>query len=190
VAAINRGDIFDAEIAGLGSHPVLVVSRQEAIYHRTRVTVAVVTSTIRDHAAEVPLDETHGLDHASVADCDELYTIEKGALTRRRGKLELGDLMRLDEGLRVSPSGSRERRNLSNEQMRIQGHYDEKADIAWLRFEGYDPGRVVAEEVDFGLRELDADGDRVVGLEYWQASEILPAELLEMLPAPPLGVAG
>lgn len=74
--------------------------------------------------------------------------------------------------------------------MRIQGHYDEKADIAWLRFEGYDPGRVVAEEVDFGLRELDADGDRVVGLEYWRASETLPAELLEMLPAPPLGVAG
>jgi len=39
--------------------------------------------------------------------------------------------------------------------MRIQGHYDEKADIAWLPFEGYDPDRVVAEEVYFGLRELD-----------------------------------
>ena len=49
---------------------------------------------------------------------------------------------------------------------------------------------VVEEPESAALRELDADGDRVVGLEYWRASEILPAELLEILPAPPLGVAG
>jgi uncharacterized protein YuzE len=79
---------------------------------------------------------------------------------------------------------------LTSRRVRIEGHYDEDADIAWLRFEGYDPGRVVAEEVDFGLKELDPDEGRVVGLEYWRASETLPAELLEMLPAPPLGVAG
>jgi uncharacterized protein YuzE len=74
--------------------------------------------------------------------------------------------------------------------MKIDGHYDERADIAWLRFEGYDPDTVIAEEVEFGLRELDARDRRVVGLEYWQASKELPAELLKMLPAPPLGVAG
>jgi len=34
--------------------------------------------------------------------------------------------------------------------VRIQGHYDEDADIAWLRFEGYDSDRVVAKEVDLG----------------------------------------
>jgi hypothetical protein len=28
--------------------------------------------------------------------------------------------------------------------MRIEGHYDRDADIAWLRFEGYDPSTVVA----------------------------------------------
>ncbi len=74
--------------------------------------------------------------------------------------------------------------------MRIEGHYDERADIAWLRFEGYDPARVVADEVDFGLRELDPDDRHVVGLEYWRASETLPVELLKMLRAPPFGVAG
>lgn len=72
--------------------------------------------------------------------------------------------------------------------MKIDGHYDEAADIAWLRFEGFDPETVVSEEVDFGLREL-VDG-RVVGLEYWKASERLPAELLRLLPRPPVGVAG
>jgi uncharacterized protein YuzE len=71
--------------------------------------------------------------------------------------------------------------------MKIDGHYDEQADIAWLRFEGYDPSAVVAEEADFGLRELAAKDQHLVGLEYWRASERLPAELLSMLPAPPVG---
>jgi uncharacterized protein YuzE len=74
--------------------------------------------------------------------------------------------------------------------MKIDGHYDEQADIAWLRFEGYDPSTVVAEEVEFGLREVDPSDRHVVGLEYWRASERLPAELLRMLPQPPVGVAG
>ena len=39
--------------------------------------------------------------------------------------------------------------------MKIDGHYDARADIAWLRFEGYDPATVIAEETEFGLRELD-----------------------------------
>lgn len=73
--------------------------------------------------------------------------------------------------------------------MKIDGRYDVQADIAWLRFEGYEPARVIAEELEFGLRELDPVDGRVVGLEYWRARQILPAELLRMLPAPPLGVA-
>ena len=73
--------------------------------------------------------------------------------------------------------------------MKIVGHYDEKADIAWLRFEGYDPNTVVAEEADFGLRELDPHDRRLVGLEFWRASQSLPADLLRLLPSPPVGVA-
>jgi uncharacterized protein YuzE len=73
--------------------------------------------------------------------------------------------------------------------MKIEGHYDKRADIAWLRFEGYDAAAVVAEEVEFGLRELDPSNRHVVGLEYWHASCLLPDEFLKMLPAPPLGVA-
>lgn len=74
--------------------------------------------------------------------------------------------------------------------MKIDGHYDQNADIAWLRFEGYDPATVVSEETGFGLREVDPADRRIVGLEYWRASQTLPRELLDMLPAPPLGVAG
>jgi uncharacterized protein YuzE len=68
--------------------------------------------------------------------------------------------------------------------MKIDGHYDPKADIAWLRFEGYDPSVVVSEETEKGLREIDPTSGHIVGLEYWRASETLPADLLDRLPPP------
>ena len=74
--------------------------------------------------------------------------------------------------------------------MKIDGHYDREADIAWLRFEGYDPQQVRSQEVDFGLLETDSVTKEVVALEYWRASETLPAELLQMLPQPPVSVHG
>jgi uncharacterized protein YuzE len=73
--------------------------------------------------------------------------------------------------------------------MRIDGHYDADADIAWVRFENYDPSTVVAEETDTGLRELDPSTGEVVGLEFWQASRELPADFLRMLPPPQVQVA-
>jgi uncharacterized protein YuzE len=54
--------------------------------------------------------------------------------------------------------------------MRIEGHYDADADIAWVRFEGYDASTAVGEESDSGLRELDPVTGGIVGLEFWQAS--------------------
>ena len=66
--------------------------------------------------------------------------------------------------------------------MKIDGHYDENADIAWLRFEDYEPMTVVAEETEFGLRELDSRDRHLVGLEFWRASKTLPPDLLRMLP--------
>lgn len=72
--------------------------------------------------------------------------------------------------------------------MKIEGHYDENADIAWLRFEDYEPTSVVAEETEFGLREFDPGDRHLVGLEFWHASTTLPPDLLRMLPSPPVGV--
>jgi uncharacterized protein YuzE len=73
--------------------------------------------------------------------------------------------------------------------MRIEGHYDVEADIAWVRFEGYDPSTAVGEQTDSGLRELDPTTGEVVGLEFWQASKRLPAEFLRMLPRPQVQIA-
>ncbi len=73
--------------------------------------------------------------------------------------------------------------------MKIDGHYDPEADIAWLRFEGYDPATVVAEEITTGLRETDPTNGHIVGLEYWHASQTLPSDLLAMLPPPKVASA-
>ena len=73
--------------------------------------------------------------------------------------------------------------------MRIDGHYDTEADIAWVRFENYDPSTAVAEETDSGLRELDPSTGEIVGLEFWEASHKLPADFLRMLPPPQVEIA-
>ena len=64
------------------------------------------------------------------------------------------------------------------------GPDDANADIASLRFERYDPATAVPEKTDYGFRELDIAHHEVVGLQYWQASRNLPADLLAMLPPP------
>lgn len=67
----------------------------------------------------------------------------------------------------------------------MDGHYDRVADIAWLRLEGWEKDRVRPEHTATGLVERDRVTGRILGLEYWDASQRLPAELLEALPAPP-----
>jgi uncharacterized protein YuzE len=44
----------------------------------------------------------------------------------------------------------------------------------------------VADETDLGLRELDPSTGDIVGLEFWQASSKLPADLL---PPPQVEIA-
>lgn len=102
MSLVDRGDIFDADIPGLGVRPVLVVTRQVAIPVLSSVTVAMITSTVRGIASEVPLDSEHGLAHASVANCDNLFTLAKARLGKRRGSLPIEDVDRLGDALRFA----------------------------------------------------------------------------------------
>jgi mRNA interferase MazF len=102
MSPIDRGDIFDADLPEFGVRPVLVVTRQVAIPVLSAITAAFVTSTVRGIPSEVPLNSEHGLDHGSVANCDNLITIEKAALGERRGTLACEDVRRLDDALRFA----------------------------------------------------------------------------------------
>jgi uncharacterized protein YuzE len=65
----------------------------------------------------------------------------------------------------------------------MYAHYDREVDIAWFRFEKQETAIEHSDEMEWGLVDRDGDG-RVVGLEFWRASECLPAALLDALPKP------
>jgi uncharacterized protein YuzE len=56
--------------------------------------------------------------------------------------------------------------------------YDPEVDIAMICLE---IGRAVGEEHPWGLIERDRETGRVMGFEIWQASKVLPAEMIEAL---------
>ena len=66
------------------------------------VTVAAVTATVRDLPTEVPVGPEHGLRRASVVNCDNVFTIPKSSLGRRRGELGPEELERLREALMIA----------------------------------------------------------------------------------------
>ena len=70
-----------------GVRPVVVLTRDRAIPILANVTVAAVTGTIRELPTEVPVGVREGLSRDSVVNCDNLFTIPKTALGRRRGSL-------------------------------------------------------------------------------------------------------
>jgi mRNA interferase MazF len=99
---LNRGEIYDVEWPGAGRHPAVIVTRQTAIPVLRNVTVALVTSTVRDLPTEVPVGERQGLDRDCVVNCDNLLTVPKAALVRRRGELDPPELDRLEDALRIA----------------------------------------------------------------------------------------
>jgi len=98
---VNRGEVWDAALPG-GSHPAVVVTRDRAIPLLRNVTVVAVTSTVRELPTEVPLGQAHGLARDCVANCDNIFTIPKSSLGRRRGTLGPGDRRQLDDALRIA----------------------------------------------------------------------------------------
>lgn len=60
--------------------------------------------------------------------------------------------------------------------------YDSVADIAW--FPTGESDDVVSKRVPDGLRDYDRATHKLVAIEVWDASTLLPASLLEALPAP------
>jgi mRNA interferase MazF len=84
---VTRGDVWFAE-AGRKRRPVLVLTRAEVIDVRALVTVAEITTSIRNIAAEVDFDHDEaGLDRPSVINCDGLHTITKASLTTYAGSV-------------------------------------------------------------------------------------------------------
>jgi mRNA-degrading endonuclease toxin of MazEF toxin-antitoxin module len=61
-----------------------------------------IASTVRGIRSEVPLNSRHRLDRGCVANCDHLFTIDKGLSGGRRGTLAYEDAGQLDDALRFA----------------------------------------------------------------------------------------
>lgn len=101
-ALIHRGDVWDAEIPGVGTHPVVVITRDTAIPVLSSLVCVLVTSRFREHLAEVPVGSSEGLDHDSAANCDNIFTLPRELLRRRRGRLDAVKLAQLDAALAIA----------------------------------------------------------------------------------------
>ena len=101
-ALIQRGDIWDADIPGVGIHPVVVVTRDTAIPVLSSLTCVLITSSFHGHVAEVSVGQSQGLDHDSAANCDNILTLPRQVLTRRRGHLDTAKVAELDAALTIA----------------------------------------------------------------------------------------
>jgi len=100
---IHRGDVYDAEFPLAGPHPAVVVTREEAIPVLSSVAVVLITSTVRGHPAEVPLEGSHlDLRDPSVINCDDLATLPRRLLRRYRGHLSPTQIAALDRALMIA----------------------------------------------------------------------------------------
>jgi mRNA interferase MazF len=99
---IARGEVWEADIPGVGRHPVVVATRDSALPLLGSVVCVLVTSRFRGHVAEIELGPDEGLDHRSAANCDNLFTLPRRVLVRRRGRLGSAKLQELDGALMVA----------------------------------------------------------------------------------------
>lgn len=96
---MNRGEVWLAQV-GRKRRPVLVLTRDQVIDVRSRVTVAEISTSARGLAAEVEIDHDRvGLDRESVINCDGLHTVAQAMLTTRVGEVDEDTLARVCSAL-------------------------------------------------------------------------------------------
>ena len=100
---MQRGEVWWAHFPKpVGRRPVVLVSRDRAIQVRQSVTVAAITTTVRDIPVEVPLGPEDGLPKPCVANCDVLTTVPKTILAQRLGLLRPAKLHAVNDALRFA----------------------------------------------------------------------------------------
>ena len=62
------------------NRPVVILTRDSIIPHLGEVTIAPVTSTVRDIPSEVLLDREDGMPRECAINCDHLQTVAKGRI--------------------------------------------------------------------------------------------------------------
>ena len=81
---MHKGEVWWVNLPSpIGKRPVVLLSRDEAYSLRNAVTVAEVTSTIRNIPVEVNLGKEDGLSKKCVINLDSIITIRQELLTEK-----------------------------------------------------------------------------------------------------------
>jgi mRNA interferase MazF len=97
---MRRGEVWWAALpAPAGRRPVVLLSRDEAYAVRELVTVAPITTRIRQIPTEVPLGPPDGLPRTCVANLDTITTIPRRSLAERIGPLAPEKLAAVERAL-------------------------------------------------------------------------------------------
>ncbi|MFH1262367.1 MAG: type II toxin-antitoxin system PemK/MazF family toxin [Pseudomonadota bacterium] len=100
---MKRGEIWWAVLPKpAGRRPVVLLSRDEAYQVRDLVTVAPITTRIRNLPVEVPLGRSEGLHRSCVVNLDTVTKIPKKSLSVRVCALPYSKMRALDDALRFS----------------------------------------------------------------------------------------
>lgn len=100
---MRRGEVWWAEQPEpIGRRPVILLSRDEAYAVRNAVTVAQITTTIRNIPVEVALDEKDGLPQKCVVNLDTITTIRKAILTKRICSLGADKIEQIDKAIKFA----------------------------------------------------------------------------------------
>ncbi len=100
---MHRGEVWWADLpAPAGRRPVLLLSREEAYSVRALVTVAPVTTRVRQIPAEVPVGREGGLPKSCVVNLDTIVTIARSSLHDRITALRPEKLLAVAEAIHFS----------------------------------------------------------------------------------------
>lgn len=78
---MKRGEVWWANLPKpIGKRPLVLLSRDEAYKVRNAITVAEITTNIRNIPVEVPLGKEDGLPKSCVVNLDTIVTIRKELL--------------------------------------------------------------------------------------------------------------
>jgi len=100
---MKRGEIWLSEQPEpIGKRPVVLLSRDEAYEIRNAVTVAQITTTIRNIPVEVVLDESDGLHHRCVVNLDTIVTIPKSMLVKNISFLSVNKIELVEKAIKFA----------------------------------------------------------------------------------------
>lgn len=100
---LNRGDIYRCNFASPDKQrPVLIPTRDSAVGHLSTVTVAPISSTIRDVPSEVTLGILDGMKAPCAINLHSAVTVSQDRLARRVASLSGSRMQEVCAALRFS----------------------------------------------------------------------------------------